>query len=86
MKKLRDEIVDRHEAEKSKFLFSEDDQIILSKLNLNEEKIEQNGEATGKHLTSLILLVCRDSKSGRKYRSGTERRAPKDEQGGKEKS
>ena len=47
MKKLRDEIVDRHEAEKSKFLFSEDDQIILSKLNLNEEKIEQNGEATG---------------------------------------
>jgi len=42
VKKLRDEIVDRHEAEKSKFLFSEDDQIILSKLNLNEEKIEQN--------------------------------------------
>jgi len=42
VKKLRDEIVDRHEVEKSKFLFSDDDQIILSKLNLNEQKVEEN--------------------------------------------
>ena len=38
VKKQRDAITDRHETEKGKFLFSEDDQIILEKLNLNSEE------------------------------------------------
>ena len=38
VKKRRDEIIDRQEAEKSKLLFSEDDQITLEKLCLEEKE------------------------------------------------
>ena len=38
VKKRRDEIIDRQEAEKSKLLFSEDDQITLEKLCLEDKE------------------------------------------------
>ena len=48
VKKERDDLEDRHEKEKSRLLFSENDEIILAKLSLEEkeeESIEVSKEA-----------------------------------------